>query len=592
MKIIRAFEYNSKLYCIYKKDSQIYHEEITDISFASLYRLDKSGSYRSLLDSSKRFKRVTYSTIKDFKKDFNSSYGNLDLYLQYIQSNFNNNKLVVNRAYISINRDNSGIISSIITIIDNKKTILKGNEYDILISLSKLLKENSIDIIVGYDYEYKCNEFLEDKLKEYNIIEFNKFRDNIPFSYNYYYIDALYLFKNIMKESQTSYQLKDLIEDKFLIDDCELLQELDSRYSLIDILLYLNQDIPVNIDQVLSAIVVWNSLLYREYCKHKLLFSFTNFKKKFTVRGAINEIVSGFYSSILGYDFKSMYANILITYNISPETLITKPNKRLIELAKKYTDKDSELAVLNWSDSDKKVISKVCRKENVIMSYSGDFYSKDKPSIVSNILKPLIADRYRVENNNSIIHNDKIALAKKTLIASCYGYFTSNYSQLSNIYLAQSITTTGRVLTQAVKKNVNSIFLKEYGYKPFIYSDTDSVDGNSILVIREGCIEYEITIEDLYSRFNYKNSNLEKSIINVRDSNLYTRSLNRRSELEYKKILYIMRHDTNKVLYEVSTNSNSVIITEDHSLIIERDNQLLDIKPDNIEESDNIFEIN
>jgi intein/homing endonuclease len=53
-----------------------------------------------------------------------------------------------------------------------------------------------------------------------------------------------------------------------------------------------------------------------------------------------------------------------------------------------------------------------------------------------------------------------------------------------------------------------------------------------------------------------------------------------------KSIRYAMKHRVSKEMYEVCVGSNSIIVTEDHSLIVERNGDLLSIKPADIQYGD------
>jgi intein/homing endonuclease len=55
-------------------------------------------------------------------------------------------------------------------------------------------------------------------------------------------------------------------------------------------------------------------------------------------------------------------------------------------------------------------------------------------------------------------------------------------------------------------------------------------------------------------------------------------------------IEYVMRHKTKKKLFKITTeNGKSVTVTEDHSVMIDRDGELLECKPTEILETDLII---
>ncbi|NIU01679.1 MAG: hypothetical protein GWN01_12420, partial [Nitrosopumilaceae archaeon] len=58
-------------------------------------------------------------------------------------------------------------------------------------------------------------------------------------------------------------------------------------------------------------------------------------------------------------------------------------------------------------------------------------------------------------------------------------------------------------------------------------------------------------------------------------------------EVVYGEIDYVMRHKTTKKLYRViMEDGSSVTVTQDHSLIVDRDGFLVKVKPTDLEEND------
>ena len=57
-------------------------------------------------------------------------------------------------------------------------------------------------------------------------------------------------------------------------------------------------------------------------------------------------------------------------------------------------------------------------------------------------------------------------------------------------------------------------------------------------------------------------------------------------KLEYKKIDYVMKHKTKKTLYKITIDNDEIEVTEDHSCIVLRDDNLISIKPKEIKATD------
>ena len=67
---------------------------------------------------------------------------------------------------------------------------------------------------------------------------------------------------------------------------------------------------------------------------------------------------------------------------------------------------------------------------------------------------------------------------------------------------------------------------------------------------------------------------------------ILTASVNVNKELQYKKIDYVMKHKTEKVLYKITIDNDEITVTEDHSCIVLRDNNLISVKPKEIKATD------
>lgn len=128
-----------------------------------------------------------------------------------------------------------------------------------------------------------------------------------------------------------------------------------------------------------------------------------------------------------------------------------------------------------------------------------------------------------------------------------------------------------------------------------LYCDTDSVVGTSKLLYLDNNILIENTIENIWEGLKsveineYKESKESKDIF---DLDLRTPTISKYGEdIQYKKIKKIVRHKITKKLYRVKTDNNEVIITEDHSLIVLRDNELVGITIKELRDGDRLLEI-
>lgn len=179
-------------------------------------------------------------------------------------------------------------------------------------------------------------------------------------------------------------------------------------------------------------------------------------------------------------------------------------------------------------------------------------------------------------------------LSKKYLINSLYGANGNKFFPLYNPEIAASVTANGRFF---VKKSTN--YVEEAlqrvmpSSKPYcIAGDTDSCVGSTIVKTSDG----EIKIADLYESLNgdvevLRNDSCVKHIAD----DIKALSCNSNFKTEYKYIKYVMKHSVKKRMYKISVNGESVIITEDHSVMVKRNNKLMSVKPKEILKSDELI---
>ena len=133
--------------------------------------------------------------------------------------------------------------------------------------------------------------------------------------------------------------------------------------------------------------------------------------------------------------------------------------------------------------------------------------------------------------------------------------------------------------------NINECITGDYNFEGDAIVYGDSVTGDSIIRTDSGnktiaelfeeCIDHVVVGEKEYGIHN------DSTVIGF-DSNIM--------EPTGAKINYVMRHSTKKKLYRITTENNKqVTVTEDHSIMIDRDGFLIECKPNEILETDGII---
>lgn len=122
-----------------------------------------------------------------------------------------------------------------------------------------------------------------------------------------------------------------------------------------------------------------------------------------------------------------------------------------------------------------------------------------------------------------------------------------------------------------------------------VYSDTDSVTGDTIIYVNNN----KMKIDDFYNSSigieeQLPNGKYVKRVL----SQYKTKTTNNEcSSVFDTNIQYVMKHKTQKKLYKLTVNGKSVVVTEDHSLIVRRNNVLTTCTVTTIQKGDEFVSI-
>ena len=181
---------------------------------------------------------------------------------------------------------------------------------------------------------------------------------------------------------------------------------------------------------------------------------------------------------------------------------------------------------------------------------------------------------------------------KKIMINSLYGSVGNKNFILFNEKVAQAITGNGRFLVQNTSRMINdaldSINKDKSQFVGIVYNDTDSCVGDTIIRTSVG----NIKIEDLfYSSDGETITTSNGSIVKKVKDTILADSVSENFELQQNKITYIMKHSVKKRMYKIKCNGKEVIITEDHSIMVNRNGKLISVKPKDILKTDMLITI-
>jgi len=353
--------------------------------------------------------------------------------------------------------------------------------------------------------------------------------------------------------------------------------------------------------------------------------------------------VEGMHKWIGGVDINSLYPSAIRSLNMSKETVVgqIRPvgNDRLIQhrmQKEKRTFADSwnemfgiieynqvmnrEMVMLTVDFEDGTTVELSADelyqwifenpKKQMTLSANGTIFDLSKEGVVPGLLARWYGERKimqakakeffkqadaetdldkKQEYKDQAEYWDRQQLIKKVGLNSLYGSIGNASSAWFDARIAQSTTLTGRCIVKHMGSKINEIIAGEYAHKgnAVIYGDTDSVAADSLVRTSLGnrSIEDLFLAGDIFWRDGDKEYSQNKSIT--------VASYDQQSQtVKQSPYLYIYRHKVKKKKYRITTaNGKSVVVTEDHSVMVLQDSKLVEKKPTELTKDDIIVTI-
>lgn len=613
--------------------------EIKDVSFN--IKADKASEKISLIQLYDTFDKEFYIlATKDYPFDYKSEFGKIN-FLVY-DSEFDMMKAFVNlmkeKDPLVLNGFNTygfdypyiikrlkilGIkpehMSPVGIINERPATNKDGIEYThydilgrILLDYRELYLKYSFNRLPRYNLESICNSELgEGKVNHDEYTDFEDFYNN---------------------------DYKTFLE--YGVRDIELLIMLESKLKLIETAKSIAYMCGVNIPDVFGTYKQWHAFMYNEAIKTNIVLPIKQQYRNESDGFPGGWVVSnpGKYEWIISFDYNSLYPKTSEALNYGLDTLV-KPEEEpqeLKDLREKYFswytfDNCEKLKELNNNPNEhenllrlienREEIHQVLSKYNVVASPNGYFYRKDKQSLFGSIISKLYSQRVEAKNNMKkhevlmnkaleindeeeaqrqkmlIETNDLAQYVLKIFLNSCYGSLSMEINTFSHGHgFSAAITSGGRLANRLANHYVSNFIAKANGsqntngYEFSKQCDTDSVLGDTKIIVNGK----RISIEDYYDSLTdseFLKNDVENNNFIKKVSNDTALSCSNDLTIKDNRVLHIMKHRVTKGFYTIKLNGKSVTITEDHSIMVLRNNELISITPKDILKTDKLITI-
>jgi DNA polymerase elongation subunit (family B) len=345
-----------------------------------------------------------------------------------------------------------------------------------------IIKEGSVKIFNREQTEYElCGITTLDYLEVYK-----KFTYSQQESYRLDHIAHVELGERKLDYSEVEnlYQLYETDYQKFIdynIQDVELVNKLEDKMKLLDMITALAYDAKVNYIDTFRQVRMWDVLIHNYLMENNIVIPPKNDNVKTSqFAGAyVKKPLIGMHDWVVSFDLNSLYPHLIMQYNISPETFLEDSWQNVTVdriIAGDFSKTENSLTASGYSyKRDKQGFL----PEMMQMLYDTRVLAKQKMLEAQTKLeeaKKLNLDTHEIEKEISKYKN--LQLAKKVQLNSAYGALGNRYFRFFDVRIAESITLSGQLSIKWIEKKLNGYLnnlLKTDNHDYIIAIDTDSV---------------------------------------------------------------------------------------------------------------------
>ena len=288
----------------------------------------------------------------------------------------------------------------------------------------------------------------------------------------------------VLNEKKLSYEesgsLKNLYKDDYqkYIDynmkDVQLVDRLEEKLGLITLAITMAYKGGVNYQDTFGVTAIWESIIYRKLNTNKIVVPLSNEEKPYRsfAGGYVKEPQVGRHEWIVSFDLNSLYPNLIVQYNMSPETLTDNTQMNDVSYYLSGQTVNGEYSVAANGSSYRKDFDGVLPQ--IIEEYYDERVSVKKMQLAA---QKEIQKTFSPELDKEIVTLENKQLAIKILLNSLYGALGNKHFHYFDIRLAEGVTLSGQLAIQWAEKAMNAAMNKllqtEKDYVVAI--DTDSL---------------------------------------------------------------------------------------------------------------------
>jgi len=278
---------------------------------------------------------------------------------------------------------------------------------------------------------------------------------------------------------------RELLE-KYNRKDAELLLKLDSKLELTKLMINECVWTGTTLNRFFVGELLDNYMLRKSKKLQRYLLSRPSQaeaeanKTIHVIGGYVKPPITGLYTDVRIFDFKSLYPSMIVSWNIGQDSIDLEKTKLGDAAFNNFVGSDRKIEDVEfkeWFTFLMKQKKKIDPKNECYQTANNNFFRKDTNSFIASLIKELLELRSEMKKKLSGLQpgspdygSTRSAQAiVKELANSLYGITADRSSRYFNKNIAESITITGQFLNKASSEIIQQIS----GFAT-IYADTDS----------------------------------------------------------------------------------------------------------------------
>jgi DNA polymerase elongation subunit (family B) len=245
------------------------------------------------------------------------------------------------------------------------------------------------------------------------------------------------------------------------IKDVELVEQLEEKIGIISLVMTMSYGAKTNFNDALGTTAIWDTIIYNELLADNVVIPPRppiDYDAGKIVGGYVKDPMVGGHDWVVSFDLNSLYPNIIVQYNMSPETLLSPRFKEGALAANGVRYTHDKLGVIP------KVIKKFYNNRVVI-----------KQEMLKKKQQYENAPTKKLEHEIANLDNQQMGI--KILMNSLYGALANKWFRYFDHRIAEGITMSGqraiKLAEKACNDEMNNLLETDEDY--VIAIDTDSV---------------------------------------------------------------------------------------------------------------------